>query len=735
MTPRWWQLGWRVSVGYAIAAGAVAAAGLAAYLQLLAAREAGDRARRAQIVLHQIDQVEIELLNAESGQRGYLLTGEESYLAPYEQGRSAVTTALDALENLTADHPAQQSRVVVVDELVSAKLRELQQTIELQRSAGTEAALGIVRTHVGKGVMDRIRSLLGELAGEEKAALERRLDERGERFWWANRIGILGSGLALVIVAVSTLAVNRNVRRRADVERELRESEERLRVTLRSIGDAVIATDAAGRVVFMNGPAEALTGWTAGDARGRSLDEVFRIVNEQSRTTVESPVARVLREGLVVGLGNHTVLLSRRGAETPIDDSGAPIRDAGGDIMGVVLVFRDVSERKRQELEREHLQREEAARAEAERASRTKDEFLAILAHELRSPLQGILGWLTVLRETRADPSQQRALQAIERGVRQQAQLVNDILDVSRIVAGKLQLERDPVDLAAVVEDCIDQVVPQAREKQVRLERDVGDCGMVLGDRNRLRQAVGNLLANAIKFTPGGGHIAVRCHRDADDVVITVRDTGEGIAPDFLPHIFDRFSQGNARRSSGGLGLGLSIVRQIVEVHGGSVRAESAGVGRGATFTLRMPQASDAAGAGEHCEAPSRPARSTLDGLSILVVDDDAETRESLALLLNVRGAAVHGAGSVAEAADYCARRPPDVVISDIGMPDEDGYALVGALRRNGRERAPIVIALTGFASDDDRRRASDAGFAAHVAKPVDLDALVATILELASRV
>ena len=731
MALRWWQLGWRVSLGYVLVAAAVAAAGLATYVQLTAAREAADRMRRAQMVLYQIDQVELELLNAETGQRGFLLTGEESYLAPYDHGRTAVIGALAALKHLTADHPSQQTRIGLLEELALAKLRELQQSIELQRSEGAPAALALVRTHVGKGLMDRIRSVLGELAGEQRELLERRIDQRGARFWWATRVGILGSGLALVIVALSTLAVNHSVRGRARAERTLRESEERLRVTLRSIGDAVIAADTGGRIVFMNHPAEALTGWAERDARGHPLDEVFRIVNEQTRATVESPVAKVLREGLVDGLANHTVLLSRNGGETPIDDSGAPIRDAGGDIMGVVLVFRDVSERKRQEVQRQRLQYEGAARADAERASRTKDEFLAILSHELRSPLQGILGWLTVLRETRSDAERQRALQAIERGVRQQAQLVNDILDVSRMVAGKLQLEREPVDLAAVVEECVDQTLPQARDKEILLESEVSGCGAVLGDRHRLRQAVSNLLANAIKFTPSGGRIEVVCHRDGDDIVVVIRDTGEGIAADFLPHVFDRFTQADEaeRRPSAGLGLGLSIVRQIVEVHGGSVRAESEGIGRGATFTLRIPIAPDAQASGERCETH---ARSTLDGLSILVVDDDPETRDSLSLLLGLRGASVQDASSVAEAVDLWVREAPAVVISDIGMPDQDGYALVDALRRAGSDRPPIVIALTGFASDEDRRRASDAGFAAHIAKPVDLDELVATILALA---
>jgi PAS domain S-box-containing protein len=734
MASGWWQLGWRATIAYLVVALAILASGWAAANQVRAAREAGDRARQALAVLRQIGELEIALLSAETGQRGFLLTGEKAYLDPYKRALEGVRPTLDTLKKLVADTPLQRERLEQVESLADAKVAEMKQAVELRHTAGIEAATNVVNTHVGKGLMTRILSILADMRAEQVVSLNERSGEHAQRFWWAGRVALASSGLALVAVALATLAVNGEARRRAAVTRSLRESEERLRVTLRSIGDAVIATNARGRVVFMNPPAEALTAWTEQAARDRPLDEIFRIVNEHTRDTVESPVARVLREGRVVGLANHTLLLSREGTETPIDDSGAPIRDAGGEIMGVVLVFRDGTDRKRQEDEHAQLLREEAARAGAERESRTKDEFLAILSHELRSPLQGILGWLTVLREMHPEPAQQqRALQAIERGVRQQAQLVNDILDVSRIVAGKLQLERERVDLSALVEECVDQAVPQARERALELESDVAECGAVLGDRHRLRQSVTNLLTNAIKFTPGGGHILVRCRREGDDVVIAVRDTGQGIAPEFLPRIFDRFAQAEdgPRPAAGGLGLGLSIVRQIVEVHGGTVHAESEGLGRGATFVLRIPLApADAENAAESCAAGSVPAGAGLDGVSVLVVDDDHDTRVSLALLLTTRGAAVRHARSVSEALDAYAQQPPDVLISDISMPEQDGYALISVLRRVDGQR-PIAVALTGFAGDADRSRSAEAGFDAHISKPVDLDALVATIRRL----
>jgi CheY-like chemotaxis protein/anti-sigma regulatory factor (Ser/Thr protein kinase) len=245
---------------------------------------------------------------------------------------------------------------------------------------------------------------------------------------------------------------------------------------------------------------------------------------------------------------------------------------------------------------------------------------------------------------------------------------------------------------------------------------------------------VTNLLTNAIKFTPGKGRVDVRCQRDDGEVVITVRDSGQGIAPDFLPHIFDRFTQADTvpRPAAGGLGLGLSIVRQIVEVHGGTVSAESDGLGRGATFTLRLPVApSDAEDGAERCDPAPHSDRSTLHGVSVLVVDDDPQTRESLALLLQTRGASVRHVGSAADALNDCARQPPDVVISDISMPEQDGYEFIETLRRQRSARQPVALALTGFAGPADRTRASEAGFDAHVAKPIDLDALVQTIFDL----
>ena len=564
--------------------------------------------------------------------------------------------------------------------------------------------------------MDEIRTLLGDIRADEQARLERQIGQGDLRFWWAGRVGVLSSVLALVVVALSTVAANRTVRRRARAEQALHVSEERLRVTMRSIGDAVIATDLAGRVTFINHVAVALTGWAIEEARGRPLDEIFRIINEDSRAPVESPVEHVLREGKIVGLANHTVLLTRSGGELPIDDSGAPIRDAEGTVMGVVLVFRDVSERRQQEAEREQLEREAAARAEAERASAMKDEFLAILSHELRSPLQGILGWLTVLRETGSDPTQQRALQAIDRGVRQQAQLVNDILDISRVVAGKLQIEREPVDLGGVVEECVDEAMPAAHERQLHLDSTMANCGAVVGDRRRLRQAVSNLLTNAIKFTPRGGRIDVGCHRDD-----ARRRSSPSATPERESHrtccrissiAFAREEESCGRASqpaASASGCRSSARSSGSTAAASSPRAQGRGAGPPSPCDCRCSPTSRSRA--EPGAMPVEQPASTLRGLNVLVVDDDTDTRESLSTLLCLRGAEVEAAESAARALEAFARQTPDVIVTDISMPDQDGYDLLAALRARGghrtapEDRRPHRLCEHGRPRARDRRR------------------------------
>ncbi|HKP86992.1 MAG TPA: PAS domain S-box protein [Blastocatellia bacterium] len=682
---------------------------------------------------------------------------------------------------------------------------------------------------------------------------------------------------------------------RRSAERRLRRQTESLRVTLSSIGDAVIATDINGLINFINPTAEALTGWTMAECVNKPLADVFKIINETTRQPVENPVTKVLRHGAVVGLANHTVLIARDGKEIPIDDSGAPIRAPRGEIIGVVLVFRDITERRqvdetrallsaiiessgdaiisktmdgtivswnkgaerlygytakeaegqlitllmpperaddfpaimealkrgesidhfetermrkngevikvslsvspirnsageitgasaiardmtervRAEKEREELLareqaarreaeraynlsaemliREQAARKQAEEASSMKDEFLATISHELRTPLNAILGWAGILLRKPVDTeTTAQAVETIERNARAQTQLIEDLLDVSRITTGRLRLDAQAVELPVVIQDAVDTIRPAINAKGIRLQAVLDPrAGPVSGDPSRLQQVVWNLLSNAVKFTPKGGRVEVRLERINSYVEITVSDTGKGISSEFLPYVFDRFRQADSSftRVHGGLGLGLAIVRQLVELHGGTVEARSAGEGYGATFIVKLPisisrdvaryraVASEEIDLSVTSNTPEFPPR--LDGLRLLIVDDEPDACEMLVTILKGYGAEVRAAGSAAEGLEAVRAWGPDVLISDIEMPYEDGYSFISKVRALPSEesgRTP-AIALTAHVRAADRLRALSSGFDAHLGKPMEPVELVTVIASLVRRI
>ena len=547
---------------------------------------------------------------------------------------------------------------------------------------------------------------------------------------------------------MGAVLVFRDVTEERRAEDAIAEQREWFETTLQSIGDAVIATDVQGRVAFMNPIAEHLTGWSLDDALGCKCTEVFRIVNEESRRTVESPVSRVLADGVIVGLANHTVLIAADGTERPIDDSGAPIRNRAGRMIGVVLVFRDISERRRIEAERRTvanererlLESERAARAEAERANRVKDEFVAMVSHELRTPLNAILGWTQLMMQSSTDQDIiVRGLDVVSRNTRVQAQLVSDLLDVSRITSGRLRLNIEKTDLVSVARNVIESVKQAADEKNVAILGEYGAPAIpIAGDPARLQQIIWNLLWNAIKFTPEGGSITVRVRPIGADGEISIADTGAGIRPEVLPHIFEPFNQANLlnTRSAGGLGLGLSIVKHLVGLHGGSITADSPGEGQGATFTVVLPSgflavSKDTADAGRRRAA--RPGE-VLQGLRILVVEDESDTRDFLSRFLSGQGANVVVAGSAAEALEKLTGAAPDLLISDIGLPGVDGYEFLKRIRETGDDAGGGIpaIALTAYARAEDRSRAFRAGYQEHLAKPIEPDDLVAAVSRIA---
>ncbi len=431
----------------------------------------------------------------------------------------------------------------------------------------------------------------------------------------------------------------------------------------------------------------------------------------------------------------------------------SPLLDADGQVIGTVTVIEDVTERVARETElqseadaRTHaLASEKAARAEAEQANHLKDEFLATVSHELRTPLTAILGWSNMLLAGKLEgEARDRALEIIHRNAQSQNQLISDLLDVSRIISGKLRLDLRTVDLPRVIEAAVEATRPAAEGKGICLSTSLDPhAGPVNGDADRLQQVVWNLLTNSIKFTPEDGQILVESKLAGTRVEITVRDTGMGISPEFLPHIFDRFRQANpgTNRIHGGMGLGLSIVRQLVELHGGTIRAESEGDGKGATFIVSLPfverdegaRLAERRAAGSRLELDCPPA---LQGLRVLVVDDEADTRDMLRAVLEHCGAEVITAGSAAEALEAIAHLRPDVLISDLGMPEDDGFSLIEKVRELPAESGGRIAAaaLTAYVRAEDRVKVLRSGFQLHIPKPVEPAELVTVVAHLAGR-
>ncbi|MFO0682134.1 MAG: ATP-binding protein [Sandaracinus sp.] len=687
-----------------------------------------------------------------------------------------------------------------------------------------------------------------------------------------------------------------------------------LETTLRSIGDAVVTTDPAGRVTFMNPHAEVLTGWNEAEALGRPSASVFRIVSEATRTLVESPVERVLREGTTLAVPDRVLLVDREErAQRPVEHSASPIRGDDGKIEGVVLVFRDATAQRQRELRRELIERaattlaqsldyevtvaqiariavptladwcavdvleegaarprqiaiahvdpskialvretsarftkepgatagvrgvldrglselhrdlasEEplavdgiapahlalfralgvgsamivplvargrvlgaitfaldargrsysaedlalaedlarrcaiaidnawlyaaanAARKAAVLANRTKDEFLAMMSHELRTPLGSVMGWAKLLTGPSADPTLvPRGLDVIHRNAVAMGALIEDLLDLSRITSGKIRLELRTVELAKIVESAVEAVRHEAAAKDLVVRTQIDpSVGPFRGDGSRVTQILTNLLTNAVKFTPSGGTVRVTLDREAGHARISVSDTGRGIDPAFLPHVFEMFQQqedGSGARGRGGLGLGLAISRQLVEHHGGTITAESEGVGKGARFVVRLPLATKSLEESARGEAAARGSGTlvtvaALQGIRVVTVDDDDDARAFVKAALELRGAEVRTASNVDDALALVEREVPDVVLSDIGMPMRDGYSFLAELRGRTPERGGRVpvAAVSAYAYAHDRERALAAGFEAHLSKPVDPNDLVALVLRL----
>ena len=655
-------------------------------------------------------------------------------------------------------------------------------------------------------------------------------------------------------LAQANEALRRNVgeleRQREEIQitnRQRSESLALLATTLRSVGDAVMSTNAAGTIQFMNSVAESLTGWSENDARDRPVDEVFRIVNEQTREPVDSPVAKVIREGKVVGLANHTVLLSRDGTQRPIDDSGAPILD-GGELKGVVLVFRDAAEKRAAERalaasekrfraavdavqgvlwtntadgqmrgeqpgwaaltgqrydeyqgfgwsqaihpedaqptvdawlaavrdrrlfvfehrvrrqdgqwrifsirgipivntegsvvewvgvhtditeQREGEQALRKTEIALREADRRKDVFLAILSHELRNPLAPIRNAANLLEQSNLDPEiLRRSRQIIRRQVRHMASLLDDLLDVSRITRGVFTLKKQYVDLQSLLNEAVESARPIIDRKGHNLRTEwPGEPIEIEADPVRIVQVISNLLTNAAKYMDPGGEILFKVGADAETLTIAVRDSGIGIAPEMLGTIFDMFSQiaPHQDRAEGGLGIGLALVKGLVELHGGHIEARSAGVDRGSEFIVSLPCLRTSTDPLVQIRNLNDDSYKRKAGVHVLVADDNQDGAESLAMLLRISGFEVTVAHSGLAALDAVMQLRPKIAVLDIGMPGLNGYEVAQRIRRQAWGSRMTLIAVTGWGQEDDRRKSQAAGFDHHLTKPVDIKEL-----------
>ena len=540
------------------------------------------------------------------------------------------------------------------------------------------------------------------------------------------------------IIGASKIARDISGRRQEEI------TQARLAAIVESSDDAIVSKTLDGVITSWNTAAERMFGYPASEAVGQ---HITLIIPQERRSEEDHVIARIRRGERLSHF--ETVRRRKDGQLVEVSLTVSPIRDAHGNVVGASKVARDISERRAlEQIRRTLFEREQTARVEAEALNRGKDQFLATLSHELRTPLNSIYGWARMLEAGRLDPeAMKRATQGILRGAKAQVQLIEDLFDVSRVITGKMHLAVRPLVVSEVLEAALDTVRPAALAKGIRLDVTLDPLvSLILGDPDRLQQVVWNLLSNAVKFTPQGGRVQLVLKSAGSQIEISVSDTGQGIAPEDLPQLFERFRQldtGSTRRH-GGIGIGLALVRHLVELHGGTVAATSRGVGQGSTFSVTLPvsiapQTVPPAPAGHPAE-PGPDAEklkpASLRDLRVLVVDDDLDGRELAALLLVNAGADVRTAGSAADAMTALEEWWPDVLVTDLEMPHEDGYSLLKRARHfamlHGRRLA--ALALTAYGRSEDRVRTLAGGFNLHLAKPADPAELVLAVANLAGR-
>jgi PAS domain S-box-containing protein len=826
--------------------------GWQSYRNIARFAEASEWRKHTYEVLRNLDDASARLVDAETGQRGYLLVGDEAYLEPYHAAIRHVDQTIGDLKSLTSDNPNQQKRIQILQPLVEKKIAELQRTIELRKSEGFEAANRVVLQGSGKQWMDQIRAIIAEMATEEKNLLRIRTQEANESVARSVRTIFAGTFVSISLLVLCFGLLQRELSERKKAQEALAKSEKWFSTTLASIGDAVIATDMSGAVTFMNSVAQSLTGWSQAEASGKSMDLVFDIVNKETLRPVENPVKKVFREGKVVGLADHTLLLSKDGKKFDIEDSAAPILTDTGEGFGVVLVFRDISEKKLAEEEtgrqKELLQlilesiadgvvvadsdgkfllfnaaaeqvlgigatdsrpdqwsdrygsylsdgvtlyppdelplvqamRGESVDAvevfirnaqvpdgrllsltgrplkgengtlrggvvvfrditlqksaqeallrgkeEAERASKFKDQFLSTMSHELRTPLNAVLGFSDLLADERygtLNDRQRRYVSHIHTGGTHLLKLITDILDLSKIEAGRMELVREDVSIASAFAEVLSALQPLADKKSQRLTQEVEPRLYVRADATRFKQVLMNLVGNAIKFTPEVGQIKLVARQVGGQVRLEVRDNGPGIDPKEQQRIFEAFFRlsqtGNATE---GTGLGLAITARLVELHGSKLEILSK-PGDGTCFYFSLPLLAIAPeGRTQETIATPRAGKT----LRILVVEDNAATGQLIQSQLTSSGYETLRCDRPERATEMAAEHQPDAITLDLLMQPVHGLEVLLQLKNDPRTLNIPVIVVTIV---DQPGVGTALGADEYLVKPVDKATLLAAV-------
>jgi len=723
--------------------------GALAFNRLDAIARAAEQAEVSQRILRTLDHGITHLADAESGVRGYLLTRDELFGEAIAVHLERARLESDKLVALAASDP---DRAAIADEFQSTlakRLAEVEADVERIEHGYDLAVRSPRRSGDVTPMTAAIRDVAARIRVEEEARFET-LDRRREQARTASvavfaaiLVIALGMGLLAIVNVIDSARRTRRVEaamaERAAAQHQVVERERELVALANSMPQLVWAANAGGEYDYFN------QRWY--DYTGMSQDAP---ASDWQRFVHPDDAAHTMKVWTCCAKNGEPYQIEYRlrhsdGSYRWFMARAVPLRDPEGRIVRWFGTSTDIEEEKRLAAERDGiLDSERVARSEAERANRLKDEFVAIVSHELRTPLNAVLGWVRLLRkeptvEAIEPELLEQGLEVIQRNAESQARLVDDLLDTSRAMAGKLRLELRPVDIAELVAEAVETIRPAAEAKQVDLEVAIKPSPpSITADPNRMRQVTWNLVSNAIKFTPRGGRVRVALASTNELLRLTVSDTGQGIAPEFLPHAFERFGQadGSTTRRHGGLGLGLSVVKQIVELHGGTVAVESEGDGRGSCFTVELPLASPSpeptGGASDSRTETATP----LAGADVLVVDDDRDARDLVARVLREYGARTRVAASVAEAIDLYTAARPSAIVSDIGMPDEDGVDLIRRVREieAGDRRSTPAAALSALSRPMDRDRSLAAGFDAHIAKPVEPERLADTLAELLAR-